>query len=886
MKSPNEEEVATLATTSATARSASPPKPPGGKALQRVLAHLDRRGLQSLADEMIAAHAAPEVQPLVSAAREHFSAAPPGGLTSPEAKSEKTEETGNEGTAEHVAATYAANAPHGDEPQDRMRAPKAPPSQDGEIAEIAPAGPPTSPPTATGPQWRSLGPWTVPNGQTYGASRVNISGRVSCIAVHPANPARVLCGTANGGVWETFDRGASWAPRTDYATTLTVGALAYDRTNPNNVYCGLGEGNWWSWLGNGLLRSTDGGTNWAPLCTAPFVGQGFYDLLVSPSDGQRLVAATNGGLYVSSNGGTIWTQRRSGATWSVAIAPGPVATAEMLAGTSAGIFRSADGGTTWTAVAITGAPAAWDRVAVSIAPSNPGVAYVWGSRSGTGFLFRRAGGSWSALPLPPGLNTGQAWYDWFLAAAPDRDNQVYVGAIECYRADLSGTTWTWTALSNKGSSGDSIHPDQHAIAFESGNANTIYIGCDGGLYRSGNRGVNWTHCNNGLVISEMEYLAQDYGTARFIVGGTQDNGTELYTGSSIWTHIADGDGGDCGINRTTPATVFHTYFGMALERSTTGGGFGTWGNISPPVPAGERSQFYPPFESSSNGGDTIAMAGDALYVSRNNGTSWTRLAYPSAARGSAMYIPNPDTVYVGVGDGRILRTRWSGAAWSALTALTTPRASATLSDIKVDANNAQRLWVTSTTIGGGRIFRSDDGGATWIDRSAGLPTLPLTAVELDAANGNRVWVAADLGIYQSLDAGATWTNFSASLPNCFIGDLLFHPHARLLRAGTRNRGVWEIDVDGRQATPICATQWTGTLAANQTNRWFTFNWPASWHMVWTVMPTTPSATGAQITWSVAVQRASAEFATYWITVQNLTNVPVTFEGRYAILSRY
>ena len=129
-------------------------------------------------------------------------------------------------------------------------------------------------------------------------------------------------------------------------------------------------------------------------------------------------------------------------------------------------------------------------------------------------------------------------------------------------------------------------------------------------------------------------------------------------------------------------------------------------------------------------------------------------------------------------------------------------------------------------------------------------------------------------------------NFSASLPNCFIGDLLFHPHARLLRAGTRNRGVWEIDVDGRQATPICATQWIGTLAANQTNRWFTFNWPASWHMVWTVMPTTPSAVGAQITWSVAVQRSNAEFATYWITVQNLTNVPVTFEGRYAILSRY
>jgi hypothetical protein len=35
-----------------------------------------------------------------------------------------------------------------------------------------------------------------------------------------------------------------------------------------------------------------------------------------------------------------------------------------------------------------------------------------------------------------------------------------------------------------------------------------------------------------------------------------------------------------------------------------------------------------------------------------------------------------------------------------------------------------------------------------------------------------------------------------------------------------------------------------------------------------------------------VQRATPEFVTYWITVTNLTAAAVTFEGRYAILSRY
>ena len=162
----------------------------------------------------------------------------------------------------------------------------------------------------------------------------------------------------------------------------------------------------------------------------------------------------------------------------------------------------------------------------------------------------------------------------------------------------------------------------------------------------------------------------------------------------------------------------------------------------------------------------------------------------------------------------------------------------------------------------------------------------MNAVAVDDGNANRVWVAADLGVYQSWDAGASWSAFASSLPNSYIGDLIFHPHARVLRAATRNRGIWEIPVDGWMTSPACGTQWTGSLAGGQTMRWFTFGWPATWHMVWTVMPVTPRPGSPQISWTTQVERASSEHATYWITVFNLTPDPVTFEGRYAILSRY
>jgi hypothetical protein len=326
---------------------------------------------------------------------------------------------------------------------------------------------------------------------------------------------------------------------------------------------------------------------------------------------------------------------------------------------------------------------------------------------------------------------------------------------------------------------------------------------------------------------------------------------------------------------------------MSPERSTTRGDLGSWTYLPPPVPTGEGSLFYPPMETSASDGDTVAIGGGALYVSRDQAGTWTRIAFANATTCSAMAIPSVDHVYVGTVDGQVLRTDWNGSSWSAPTALTSPNpAGGFISDLYVDAADPNRIWAVYRTFGGSTVWRSDDAGSTWTDRTAGLPGLPINAVEVDPRNGNRVWVAADLGVYQSLDGGATWAPFANGLPNVYVGDLVYHRHSRVLRAGTRNRGLWEIPVDGWMTAPVSGVQFTGTLGANQTQRWFTFNWPAPWHVIWTFMPTSPRPGAPQISWSVQVERASTEYATYWLTVTNLTPDPVTFEGRYSILSRY
>lgn len=83
--------------------------------------------------------------------------------------------------------------------------------------------------------------------------------------------------------------------------------------------------------------------------------------------------------------------------------------------------------------------------------------------------------------------------------------------------------------------------------------------------------------------------------------------------------------------------------------------------------------------------------------------------------------------------------------------------------------------------------------------------------------------------------------------------------------------------------PWTGVQFTGNLAANQTIRWFTYGWPAHWHVLWSAVSTTPRSGAPQIKWAVQVERASDAHITYWISITNLTNQPVQVEGRYAVL---
>jgi photosystem II stability/assembly factor-like uncharacterized protein len=673
------------------------------------------------------------------------------------------------------------------------------------------------------PAWRPLGPAGIPHGQTYGSgpgSNPTVAGRIGAIAVDPSDSAHLLVGSAAGGIWETRDTGATWTPRTDDQPTLSIGALAFDPNDSTKVYAGTGEGNsFYSDLGQGVLRSSDGGTTWTILAREVFPDIGFYSLVVDPRDGNRLFAATTGGAVVSTDAGESWALLRRGLTWDLSLAyrgDQP----ELFLAAPDGLFAVGDSSP--ARVALPGLPPTVDpnmeRIAVAHVPTDPGQVFVFaasGGRQGPPggepwemgvpqLWHRSAAGEPFApvrlpsLPVGPerneALRVDQASYDWYLAVPPRSDDVVYLGAIELVKGERHHADWSWSDISSREGDGDSIHPDQHTMAFDPQDPDVIYAGNDGGIFRSPDGGVSWESLNAGLDICEVEYLTQRRDEPTWILAGLQDNGTVRREAEGEWAQVGLGDGGDCATDTNEPDICFRSYIYMVLKRSTSKGEPGSWKDITPTRPNETRSLFYPPVESNAG---LLAKAGDVVCLSADRGESWAKVPLPPTPEGkasvaSALALPSPDRVVAGTIRGDVFQIDAAGGGWGGARKLTTP-AKGWISDLLIDGDTPSRYWATFTDPRG--VFRSDDEGATWTEVTAGLPAkIPVNAIVTDPADRERVWVACDVGVFESRDAGDSWSIFGTELPNALTEDLTFYEPDRLLRVGTRSRGVWEIRV--------------------------------------------------------------------------------------------
>ncbi len=669
-------------------------------------------------------------------------------------------------------------------------------------AGVAPASGFAAAAKAALPAWRDLGPTLIPHGQTYGSgsgATPSVSGRCCGLMVDHANPRHLVLCSAGGGLWGSLDQGATWAPLTDQQPTLVMGAIAQAPSAPAIVYAATGDGDGQIPYGVGLLRSSDGGASWAHVPSAALSGTGAYDLAVDPADSLRVWIAADRGLFFSSNGGQTVQAVAGGVCWSVSIHP--TAPVEIFAASPSGLMRSADGGVIWTAVALPGTQSGtrFKRLEVCHAPGNGSVVWVAGCVGSTAVLWRRAsaGGAFQAQNTPAGMKTSQAWYDWCLGVAPDDPDFVLWGAIDLYRGRRGATGITWTNVSSR-SNGDSVHPDQHAVAFDPVSPGVLYACNDGGLYRSTDRCEHWASLNPGLGITEFEYLSQLDSDAGWLFGGTQDNGSLALAGPRHWDQVALGDGGDCAaLDRGVASLVFHSYYDMPLERaSALGAAAFAWTDVSPPNPRAYPCLFYPPLEAR---GSVLVKAGASLWVSVDDGDQWEEVLLPTSADANpdlatALAIVGDKLILAGMLSGQIWKLARGSGGWAAAQATALGNLPGYVSDIALVGAAGRTVWGSCSQLGSGHVFRSLNGGKTFTNRSGNLPDMAVNALVVDPKNSSQLFIATDRGVWRSKNSGSAWAAFNNGLPNVIVGDLVLHAATRRLRAGTRARGAWETDV--------------------------------------------------------------------------------------------
>src|SRR6266404_1108885 len=155
----------------------------------------------------------------------------------------------------------------------------------------------------TTPVWTALGPAPIPNGQTIPAdvngvslTQSPVSGRVTSVAIDPANANIVYVGAAQGGVYKSTNGGSTWTPLMDSAMTLAVGSLELDPTDAtgNTLLVGSGESNFSgdSYAGFGVYKVTalksspvlSGPFNQSTAATDVFSKRGIPGLAIDPNN--------------------------------------------------------------------------------------------------------------------------------------------------------------------------------------------------------------------------------------------------------------------------------------------------------------------------------------------------------------------------------------------------------------------------------------------------------------------------------------------------------------------------------------------------------------------------------------------------------------------------
>ena len=713
-------------------------------------------------------------------------------------------------------------------------------------------------------RWHFVGPAPIPvNAAT------SYSGRVVALAVHPTNPDIVYAGAAQGGLYRSLNAGASWTPLLDNALTLSIGSIAISPSDPTTVYVGTGETSFSSdsFFGVGVYRITNANTN--PVVSGPFnktsggadvfTGRGISEIVLDPTDPNRMIVATaqgvagiggnatgatlpNAGVYRTTNALSanpvfekLNIQGTSSVNRSIADAAGDPADPNRLLVSVVG--GSGDGGVylttdaysavpTFTRTLATGNGNSLGRTEFAVHRSGDALTVYAAAGTATGTVYRSNDGGASFVPLSGGAGfcNPQCFYDIAVAVDPTDVNKVYLGgspALAFGRSINGGTGFV--------NNSTNLHVDTHAFAIAPSNPARVYFGSDGGVWRTDDVNATpivWTTLNNSsFSATQFQGISLHPTDRNYTLGGTQDNGTQfLAPNGTTWVRSIGGDGGFTAIDQNslspTSLTAYHTFFNrtntqIGFNRATTTDALGnpTWtsfrgcanGTSNNGINCTDDVLFYAPMITGPGSPSTLYFGTTRLYRSTDTGTSMQDVSGVLPARISAIAVSAQDdnVRLVGTVSGGIFVSTAAGA--TSMTNITGPIPSRYVGRVAIDPTNANVAYVALNGFGlaaGQHVWKTTNllsPTPLWTVAGVGIPDVPVSTFAIDPANTQNIFAGTDIGVFRSTNSGLSWEPFSDGLPRVAVFGMEFHRTHRVLRIATHGRGVYEYDFSARPA---------------------------------------------------------------------------------------
>jgi photosystem II stability/assembly factor-like uncharacterized protein len=680
-------------------------------------------------------------------------------------------------------------------------------------------------------------------------------GRSAAVAGSYKNKNTFYFGATGGGVWKTTDGGSNWNNISDKYFGSSIGSIAIAPSNESVVYVGEGEntmrGNVSEGLG-GMWRSDDGGKTWKNIglkdtrhitriivhpTNPDVVWIGVMGHLFGPSEDRGVFKTLDGGkswkkvLYVNNQTGASDLVMEAGnpsvlyaGTWKLIRTPYSLESG----GAGSGLWKSTDGGDTWSNIsAAKGLPkGTWGIVGVAVSASNTDKLYAIIENANGGLYVSNNGGENWTLASSDNNIRQRAWYYSKIFIDPTNENQIYCPNVGFMYSRDGGKTFL---------SARTPHGDHHDLWIDPADGKRMIVADDGGAQISFDGGMNWSSLDNQPT-AQFYRVSTDNSFPYRILGAQQDNSTVRIKSSTYgmaitrddWMPTAGAESGYVVADPNDPDIVYGGNYGGYLSRLNHHTGENRAISVWPDNPMGAgadvqkfRFQWNFPIFFSPHNPKRLYCAGNALFVTENEGASWEQISpdlttndkAKQASSGGPITQDNTsveyyctiftaaeselekDLLWTGSDDGLVNMSKDGGKHWENVTPKDAPKW------IMWNCIDADPFQKGAAYIVGTRyklddyapyIYKTEDYGKSWKLITNGINPLHFSrTLRADKKRAGLLYAGTEFGMYISYNGGVNWSSFQLNLPVVPITDLTIKNNDLIV--ATQGRAFWAID---------------------------------------------------------------------------------------------